>query len=180
MSNDILKIRSSIKSSLLRLILIRGTIIAGVGALFIFLAAAFLTVTLLNTWGFLILCLAVSLIGIGMIPYRKLTRLEKKPYEIIAEDNSKLHFKILGNPAFMIPCVSIQNMKYLEKGNIYGIAIFLKRPLTEKILINEQNFDMRKFQKNSQKKYACDLFLPYFSQRSFNELSEFLNRPDEE
>lgn len=144
-----------------------------VGIFLILYAGIFLPPIILQYWGLLILLLGGGLITWGLLPYRQLRRLEVKPYEIIAIENKALQYLSNGKTLFTMPLKSVREIKYFERGNEYGIAIQLRHPPTEKIRVQDVRFDFDDFQKNSRKRYGCDLFLPYFSERSFNTLMDF-------
>jgi hypothetical protein len=65
----------------------------------------------------------------------------------------------------------------LYQGSEYGIGILLKDPIPEKILIHDTTFNIDKFQENSLVNYKSDLYFPYFSKRSFQELQNFQTSP---
>jgi hypothetical protein len=171
MTAEQLKLRTSIKETLKRFVLIRGTVLGIIGCILLY-AALFLPVDQLKIWGFPIILLAGGLIAVGFIPYRTLTKREHKPDELIIEGDYALHFNAQGEPTFTIPLSNVERYSYLEKGNLYGIGLWLKEP-NGKVEVHNEQFDLDKFQQNSQKKYECDLFLPYFTQRSYNILNAF-------
>jgi hypothetical protein len=114
------------------------------------------------------------MITLGLLPYKRLKRLEEKPNTITIEGEEWLHFSAKGKSLFSIPIPSIDHISYTNKTNHYGIAVFLKDPLPKKLRVQDTHFDLAAFYKQSHNQYQCDLFLPYFSQRSFNALQEYL------
>lgn len=176
MGAETLRLRSTIKPSLLRRVLLRGSILAILGACILLYANIFISVDELSTWGLLIVCIALTLIAIGLIPYRKLTRLERHPYEMIAAEQIVTLKK--DNPLFSFPINSIEKIAYIEQDNSYGIGIWLKNP--EKILLHIPKFEMNRFKLKTQQHDSCDLFLPYFSERSCKSLEDFYTLPEEE
>ncbi|MBA3957825.1 MAG: hypothetical protein H0X51_05460 [Parachlamydiaceae bacterium] len=167
---ETLKLRSSIKPSVMRRTVLYGTVCAAIGAFILLYSALFLSVETLSTWGLLILVVSGTLISVGLLPYRKLTRLERHPHELIAIEDQALQFYVRGQLVLTIPSISVQRYTYIVNGQDYGIAVHLKQPLPEKLVVHEHSFKMRKFQERSRKKYNCDLFFPYFSERSYDEL----------
>jgi hypothetical protein len=167
-----LKLRSSIRSSLMRFVLFRGTLIAALGGTLLLYGAIALPENTLRLWGLPILLIAGGLMTIGMLPYRKLTQLEKNPYEIIAPDEKSIHFAKNGKALFIIPVESVERTAFLDRGDMYGIRIWLKRPIPQKMIVQDPKFNMEKFQKDSLKKFNCDLFLPYFSAHSYASLKD--------
>jgi hypothetical protein len=172
---ETLKLRNSIKPALIHFTLIRGTVLGAIGICLILYTGIFLPPIALQYWGSLILLVGGGLITWGLLPYRRLRRLEVKPYEIVAVENKALHYLSNGKSLFSIPTQSIHRITYFEKNKDYGIAIHLKYPLPEKIRVQDVRFNFDAFQKKSLKKYDCDLFLPYFSERSWRALKDFQN-----
>lgn len=159
-----MKLRSSIKTSLMRHTLMKGTLLAIVGAGILVYAGIVMPKDTLSLWGLPLLLISGGLITWGMLPYRKLTRLEKKPDELVLT-NSHLHYLPGGKPALTIPQQSIERIAYLDRGTIYGIAIELKHPSPEKVIV-QNNFNAEQFEKRSRERYDCDLFFPFFSENS--------------
>ncbi len=167
MGEDLIKLRSSINSSLKRYVLLRGTFLAFLGMALIAYCGAFLAPETLHIWGLPAFLIGLALITVGLLPYRRLTQLELKPHEIILDDTSSLKFFSKGRPLFSLPFADIAKMEYIDEKYRYGIGLWLKKPFPEKILIHDSHFDMKAFQTRSQKKAGCDIFLPYFTKRSF-------------
>jgi hypothetical protein len=174
MIEEMLTLRSSVKTPLLRFVLFRGTFLAGVGSLFLFYGGLFLPVSMLNTWGILIFCVGLGLITLGLLPYRRLRRLEMQPYQLKVDNGHFLHFLSKGRLILSIPLCAIEKTLYIEKEHLYGIGIVLKHPPPERVVVHDPSFQMVKYQRKSQKRYGCDLFIPYFSRRSYSDLVEVL------
>jgi hypothetical protein len=143
MNEDFLKLRSSIKAELMQKSLFRGSMIGGVGVIILFLSGAFLPVHALSVWGIPLFFLSMGLITFGMLPYRKLTRLEKVPDEILLSSKDILIYRRRGKIIFTTPLSSIKSCTYKDDESIYGIEISMKE--------NSKTY-----------------FFPYFSQRSAN------------
>lgn len=167
-------LRSSIHTPLMRLTLWRGTILAGVGVSFWVISAIFFTPEQLQKWGWVIFLLGLALITWGLLPYRRLRNLELNPYSLMIEEGRWLHFSAKGELLFSLPLSDIRRYAYIEKGNDYGIGLWLKNPLSEKIAIHSKNFDFEKYRKRSLRHQNCEIFLPYFSKRSFQVFSDSL------
>jgi hypothetical protein len=116
-------------------------------------------------WGLPIFLTSIALITLGMLPYRKLKLLEMNPY-ILKWDDEWLHFVTKGKTLFSIPLVSIAETKYVQKGKGYGIGLWLKKPLPQKMIVCDRHFDLDAYMKRSQSEHGCDLFFPYFTERS--------------
>lgn len=173
MSEDILTIRSSIKTSLLNHTLFRGTIIAGIGGAILLFAGVFVPLSSLNTWGFPIFLASLALITLGLLPYKRLKRLEVNPYEIVADHEKMWHFFEKGMPLFSLPVDDIEKTVLIEKEYLYGIGVILKKPLPLPIAIHRKAFSLEDYEKESLKKCGCDVFFPYFSKRAYQELLDF-------
>ncbi|MBB65787.1 MAG: hypothetical protein CMO81_12075 [Waddliaceae bacterium] len=168
---DKLSIYSSVPLPLLKKALFRGSIFAAIGAVLILYSGIFVPVKLLNSWGFLVVTLGILLIANGLIPYRRLTKLQLKPYEIIIDIHG-FSFRSEGKQRFTVPRKIVKRCEYLLKSDQYGIAIWLDKSCTKKILVQDANFDMRKFQNKSSNYFSCDLFFPFFKEKDYQELLE--------
>lgn len=82
MIEHVIKIRSSICSQLMKSTLLKGTLLAGLGIFVITLAAIFLSPEYLTTYGLPLFAIGCGMITFGLLPYRRLTLLEKCPNEI--------------------------------------------------------------------------------------------------
>ncbi|MBA2727934.1 MAG: hypothetical protein H0U49_07165 [Parachlamydiaceae bacterium] len=82
MIEHVVKIRSSICSQLMKSTLLKGTSLAGSGIFIFILAGIFLPPEYLTTYGLPIYAVGLGLIAYGLIPYRRLTALEKCPNEL--------------------------------------------------------------------------------------------------
>lgn len=159
------KYRSSIHSPLLQKTLMRGSLLAGIGA-FLLLAGTFLSPASLKIWGPLIFFTGLGLIGWGLIPYRRLKRLETEPHEIHLSNNQLL-FCWRKKPVFTIQLDGIEKAVFISSGDVYGIGLSLVNASLRYVQVYDGKFDIARFQQQSIKKYGCDLFLPYFSERTF-------------
>lgn len=138
-------LRTSVSPSLLKWRLYLGSFLAGAGAFLLLFSSIYLSTSALEKWGFLILILGLGLIAVGLIPYRKLQRLEIKPNELILSEHGLAYYKG-GSLQWKLPYASIHSMQFLESAWSYGIALDV-----------EGRFD---------------LFLPYFTKRSFQILEQ--------
>ncbi len=164
------KIRSSIKRELKESRLKRGGLLGGLGAVFLVTGGTIVPLAQLKIWGVPIFFLSLLFIGIGLYPYRQLCRLEVKPHSL-SLIGALLLFEKSGRPLFKIPISVIDHFAYVEQEELYGIALYLKRPLENKLVVLDHRFDCEAFISDSATHFeGCDLFLPYFSQRSYEEL----------
>lgn len=129
----------------------------------------------LTPWGWLLYAVALGLITLGLLPYRKLTMLEKRPNEIRLVNNCRMDVCLQGIPTLSIPYKTIAKVAYLPNSSPYGIALTYKTPVEEKIVLLNPAFKATAYQEKSINMYSCDCFLPYFSRRSFELLEEELS-----
>lgn len=159
-------LRSAIKPDLMQKTLLRGTCIAGLGIGLLAATGTFMSVSVLEQWGLFIFGASVLLIGAGLIPYKRLQKLEKNPDEIRIEGNNNLYYFRQGKNLFSFPLHLISEVNWINRKTFYGIAIELKTDEGTKI--------PKTFIQQSRKRVASDLFFPFFTERAFNELKEFL------
>lgn len=159
------KYRSSIHSPLLKKALLQGSCLAGLGA-FLLLTGTFLPLGILKVWGPFIFLISLALIGWGLIPYRRLKQLETEPHEILLSNNQLL-FCWRKKPVFAIQLEGIKKAVFISSRDGYGIGVSLIDSSLRYVQICDEKFDITRFQQQSIKRYGCDLFLPYFSERTF-------------
>lgn len=162
-------IRSCIKPAFKKKMLLQGSWVAGLGAILLVLTAVFMPVATLKFWGFPIFVFAILFITFGLLPYRKLTRLELNP-DVITMQETQCTFTHRGCLLFTIPYAAIHKMEYLESSHDYGIGIWFYHPSSPKVIVYPKAC-VKNYQ-NKRCKEEADLFLPYFSQKGFEELKE--------
>lgn len=171
MEEQILKLRSSIKPSLKKSVILRGSLLSALGVALWLFSGIFFSITTLSTWGWPIFLIGGILITIGLLPYRKLSRLENNPHEIVITDLDELYFS-MGTPIFKIHLEKIEEMAFLDDEKRYGIGIWIKKPIDKNVIVLHPTLDFNAYLADCQKRYFCDIFFPYFSKRSFQELEE--------
>ncbi|ADI39069.1 hypothetical protein [Waddlia chondrophila] len=170
MNTDSLTIRSSITSSLYKKILFRGSFFSLLGFIPLLYGSLKMDVDTLSIWGIPLFFLGTALIMFGMLPYKRVTELQKHPNEIHLVGDKSIRYDHLGKKTLTVPLSAIQSMQYLEDADLYGIKLHFKKVLKEKVIVHDPRFSMERFEKASRKRHGCDLFFPYFSKRSFNQL----------
>lgn len=165
-----LTLHSSIKPDLKRKMLFRGSAIAAVGGLIILIAGALTPPKDLEIWGWPIVILSFGLIALGMIPYRRLCRLEDNPNKLLLTDKNEIIYIHSGRKRVTIPYSAIEKMEYLQDGALYGIGIWLKKSPPIKMTVHDILFNYHTHQKRAKNRFGCDLFLPFFSERAFSQL----------
>lgn len=169
----ILSVRSTIYPQIMRKTLFRGVFVGLLGILIIIYAGIAIPEKTLSVWGFPLFMLGIGLLTFGLIPYRRLTRLESKPDELIVTDSNDLEFYSKATILMHIPIESIERVEYLKKNQLYGVGVWLKRNQSSKKVVFHPNFDIAAFQKRADR-FGADLFFPYFSERSVKELQEVI------
>lgn len=157
----------------LRLVL-KASFGGGTGIACLVGVGAFMPLELLKVWGFPVLVAASTLIAWSMLPYRRMTRLENNPDELWTNSNGDLVYAVQKSPIMTIPLGAIDKCFYIDKPQDYGIAIAIKPHPSQKIRVHNSGLDFRAYQQATVLRYGCDIFLPFFSERSFKNISEFL------
>jgi len=171
MTQDSITLRSSIRPDLKKSILLKGSTIAIVGFLPLLYAGTMVPAEYLQFWGFPLFLLSFGMMAAGLIPYRKICKLEEQPNEIILS-NDALQYCENRKRTLTIPISNIDSISKIENGKIYGIGLRLKN--SESKITLHQPIEIEKLIKKTGKTYGVDLFFPYFRERSFQELDTFL------
>lgn len=174
-NEETLILRSSVSRKLKRLALFQGFFLALIGAAAIVYGGAFLSLEQLKAWGFPIFILGFAMIAAGLLPYRKLCKLEMQPEKLAVIGERSIEYHARGKRILSLSLNAVLEIKFYEKGRVYGIGIDLKQPVTEKICIHWRNFNIKAFLKLSKRGCGSDLFFPYFSRRSASELKEWIH-----
>ena len=156
------KVRSIIKPVLKRRKLWLGSLLSFSGSIILIFSALFLSPSFLTYWGIPIFCIGIGLIALGLIPYKTLTKLELHPHEIHYDEDMMIFF-LNGKKAFFLPRVNIDRIENIEDPIEYGLKIYLKHPMPEKIGLFDPHFNLQKFQRNSRRLHQCDLWFPYLA-----------------
>ena len=151
---DRITFHSTVTHAIKKRALFRGTFIAAIGIGAIAFGGVFLSPKQLDVWGLPLILFGILFIAWGLIPYRRLCRLETTPNRIEMSEEALTFFQ--GKVALTrIPLISIEKLEYVEKPSLYGIKVHLKDPLPEKVILYSKH---------------ASLFLPYFSRRTFVQL----------
>lgn len=159
-------VRTSVDKELLRRVVLRGSLIAAVG-LVLMLFGNGIPASRLSGWGAGIVLLSLALITLGLLPYRRLTRLQLHPNELTLSEEELLYTRQKAAPLW-IGRSSIATLRWLRHGELYGIAITLHPPATRRADLEREAARWRRL-------LDCDLFLPYFSQESCSQLQNSLS-----
>ncbi len=153
---------SSIKPKLMKKTLMRGTLLGSAGVLVILGGGTMLPIAQLEFWGLPILLAGLLLIAVGLVPQRKLAKLEINPHEIHF-DGERVLFLQNADTVFDLPFSGIEKIDYLENKQLYGWGLRLKKPIENTLTKKGATFITQHFE-------GYDLFLPYFTKRSLAEL----------
>ncbi len=166
--------RSAVKPELIRSTLSRRGWVAVLGASLIVLTGTVLPFDWIKLWGLPLFLIGLVLVAFGILPYRKLSRLQLHPHRL-EYDGEFFHFLKQGKPLFKIPEISVDHITFLEKELLYGVAVYLKKPAPEKVVVLDKRFDIEAFVEDSKRRFdGCDLFLPYFSKKTVQDLKALL------
>ncbi len=157
---------SSVRPELKRRVLMKGSLWAAIGTLPLIYGGIFFGVNVLSFWGFALLGFWIFCLLMGMIPYRKLTRLEVNPDSLIV-DVEKLTYIRGKKEILSVPLESIESLDYIDSGDIYGIGVRLKNPVPKKVVIYNELTTIYGLE-------GYSLFFVYFTERVCSELREYL------
>ncbi len=170
---DTLTIRTKITAQLLKQKLFQGSIFSAIGALLILICGTYLPSSIMSPFGFIIICLALFCIAVGMIPYRRLSKLQLSPHKLLITErdctveNDK-------SALYSIPLISINTVQFIQKGSVYGIALTFHKPIREKICVHSPQFDIAKLQSEAHRRFDCDLFLAFYPKEACAELTSLI------
>jgi hypothetical protein len=179
-------LRSSVLPGLMKQTLLKGTLKGGIGVALLVFGAIFLPSQEMKNWGIVFFIIAFTLLTWGLLPYKRLKRLEENPNSLILEDDFWIHFAVKGSKVFSVPVNSIERIDYFPyglslesdkqkaseecaKNGKYGIALWLKTNGFSDIQ-KAPHFNLERFHRISRQNYGCDLFFAYFSPRSYQTL----------
>ncbi len=174
MEHETLTMRSTISTGLKQHVLLKGTLFASCGGLLFLCGGLFLPVSVLAVWGPLFFIAGGFLIAYGLLPYRQLTRKEMVPDKLVVVENKHIDYIVKEKLMLKVPLSIISRAGFIEHPHEYGIGIWLKNPSKEKIIVCQPAYKVKNYLP-LQGREGCDLFFPYFSNRSFKELEAVLN-----
>lgn len=173
--HETLILRSSISSPHMRHVLFRGFSIAFIGILFLVLSGIYFPASTLKMWGWLIFFFSLTLLTWGLLPYRRLSRFQLNPDELVIAkgkgNGNGLYYISKGKKILSFQLESVHHISYIDNSEHYGIAFFFKKSAHSSIVIYEEA-GAKKVQNNSRNKGKGDLFFPFFNRRSYEELIE--------
>lgn len=170
---DRLKLYSMVKGPLLRKKLLRGTLYAVLGISLLIFAGLFIRVELMNKWGWLIFVSGLAFVAGGLMPYRRLSKMQDSPHELII-DAISISLQEGGKLRYTIPIACLERWGHLDGQSEYGVCLWFKKPLPERVRIFDRRLRFHRMTKRSCRRQGCDLFIPYFSRRSYSQLADIL------
>jgi hypothetical protein len=160
---------TSIQSDFKRRILLRASVLGGIGALLLVGGGAFIPPAQLALWGVPLVLLAIILIAGGMVPYRRLCKLELSPDRLEVTDVLLLFRK--ERLALTIPFEAIESLSFVQTSSYYGVRIGLKPHPAQKLRIHLPLGNAALRRGGGKKgEIHWDLFLPFFSRESVLQL----------
>lgn len=154
---------TSIPAKVLKKQLFRGSLLSCMGLCTIFGAYFFLTGKELARYGWILFLLGTTTIAYGMVPFRKLTRLQIFPYQLQTTSTHLIYLK--GEKTLLeVPKSNILQITYHQEGNKSGIGVSVKNRDTIHL------YDSMESRAVLRKESEVDLFFPYFSRISFDQL----------
>ena len=165
-----LHVRTAISSFCLKKNLFQGFLYALFGTLLLIFSGTFLPLYFLQPLGWLLYLIAFFFITYGLLPYRKLTRLQNCPNEIkegLKVQEAHLQIWVKGHPQITLDFPSIKAIYFLSDPLRYGVVFQLKNwppYLPARLKKNFVQIDAKK------KKIFCF----YFSKRSFEEINKLV------
>ena len=163
--DNIVTIKTSVKDSVLRYHLFKGTLLSGIGGVLLMISGAFIPSPELSEWGISIFILGLGLITVGLLPYRWIWRLELNPC-VLSVDEKHLSLFFKNKRLISIPRADIAHMQYFETRHSYGIRLRLKSVNLHKAPL----FNRIRLRPYCKELSNGDLLLLYFSERSFAKL----------
>lgn len=164
---------SCIQNSFKQRKLLKGTLLALIGAGAMVCAGTGIGAEKLSQWGWLIYSAGFGLIAWGLIPYRRLSSLEMQPHRLVINSSGDWLFSYKGKLLLGISGEALDRISYSQSAKNYGIKVHLKRPITEKIKLYSQGLALRQI-RTLARTHNCDLFFPFFSKRTFMQLEQEL------
>lgn len=143
---------SSVRPSLKQKLLRRGTVLGVLGAGILLGFSTWGSESLLNDWGLPIFCTGIASIAVGMIPLRKIQRIENVPHKLSITAR-ELIFEKPGRDPLSLHREDILSTQFMNRGDLYGIEVITRTLQT--------------------------FFFAYFSEDSANTVAEYVMHPQE-
>ncbi len=170
MKQPVLTLHSMVKPELKKSLLLRGSVLAAMGGALLLFSGAMIPPAGLEVWGWPIVILSFGLIAVGLMPYRRLCRLESRPSKLLLTDDNEIIYLFNDRKRVTIPYEAVKKMEYLQNDGLYGVGIWIDLSASKKVVVHDPTFNYQSHQRVAKRRFGCDLFLPFFSERAFNQL----------
>lgn len=176
----VLVLRSVIYSSLLNNTLYTGAKTALAGILIIYISY-FQIVQSTTVWGYIIWWIGTIMIGVGVYPYKKLSRLQITPY-VLEVNHTTLKLIRENRIECSLHISDIASVTYKNEQMKYGIVLHLKkdRALTKptnssQISLYAKIINTLRHEEKSRALSTAVIFIPYFTEKASIKLQEYLH-----
>ncbi|WP_148300653.1 cell division protein CrgA [Candidatus Protochlamydia sp. R18] len=167
-------LRTAIPEKWIKKRLWKGIVWSLLGLIPMIYVGGFAELPFLQKWGIWAFLIGFGLITAGLVPYKKLISIQQKPHELRLSETDQIDYYLKGKKVLGLPISSIKQIEYYNKDQDFGIIVRLKVPLANPFIIYSHSFSLVNFQKKSFLVEKADIFFPYFTQRSFDELQTWL------
>src|SRR5262249_12810398 len=155
-----------------RRVLMHGTLYAGLGAVLLIGGGILIPTAVMSYIGLPLLFVSGGLILHGLAPYRQLMQLTTQPDQLIITEDRDLHYIKAGAPYPSVPLYSVDRLSFCdETPERYGIIVDLVESGIEQVVAHQKGLLFQRYLHNSKRRYHCDLFFPFFDQKSYRDLS---------
>ncbi len=175
--NDTITLRTSIRPQLKQFLLFRGSLLAISGVSLILYAGVFIGPKALSHFGLIICLIAFLMMAWGLIPYRRASRMEEQPSELIISEDLSVRYRKQGKEGPSFSLSDVEEAIFCEEKGLYGMG--LKFKIKERVPTITPSLIFTLYSNSLKKKYAIDLFFPFFTQRSVHRFQELM-RPRED
>lgn len=171
---DSFRLQSVVTSPLMRYTLFKGCGFAVSGMCVLLIGGIFLPPETLGVWGWLLFVVGIGLMTFGMLPYKRLLRIQLKPDELVVQ-GTDLEFYSRGIKRLTIPLRSIEKIAYRDARASYGISFRFLKPVIAPVIIHGKSGEIEKMKAEGRKFAGADLFIPRFNRKSFDRLKETIS-----
>lgn len=175
--NDTITLRTSIRPKLKQFLLFRGSLLAFSGVSLILYAGVFVGPKALSHWGLSLCFVAFLMMAWGLIPYRRASKMEEQPSELIISEDLSVRYRKQGKESTSFSLRDVDEAIFCEEKGLYGMG--LKFKIKERVPTVTPSLIFTLYSHSLKRKYAFDLFFPFFTERTVHEFQELM-RPRED
>lgn len=169
-------LRTTITPALLHQTLLKGFGLALIGIFGLLYGSIYVDLSILQMWGFTLFIVSLGLIVMGLLPYRRLSRLQINPNKLCLVEPHQLEFYAQDRLLLIIPMEAIARLEYVANSSLYGIALWIKP--TNSVIVKGFPEEVKNLKQQGQQQAGADLFFAYFNERSFEELMQWQKEED--